>query len=60
MSRFYVTWLQQNFNKLKKKEFLQIVKVKGKTQDQGQIKVKGQGHMNIFTILYANVAETLN
>ena len=37
-------------NKMKKNEFLQIVKVKGQTQ--GQIKVKGQGHMNIFTILY--------
>ena len=32
--------------------FLQIVKVKGQTQCQGQIKVKGQGHLEIFTILY--------
>ena len=26
--------------------------MKGKTQGQGQIKVKGQGHLEIFTILY--------
>ena len=32
--------------------FLQIVQVKGQTQGQGQIKVKGQGHLEIFTILY--------
>ena len=41
--------------KMKKNEknvFLQIVKVKGQTQGQGQIKVKGQGHLEIFTILY--------
>ena len=41
--------------KIKKNEknvFLQIVKVKGQTQGQGQIKVKGQGHLEIFTILY--------
>ena len=25
----------------------------GQTQGQGQIKVKGQGHLEIFTILYA-------
>ena len=35
-----------------KNVFLQIVKVKGQTQGQGQIKVKGQGHLEIFTILY--------
>ena len=35
-----------------KNAFLQIVKVKGQTQGQGQIKVKGQGHLEIFTILY--------
>ena len=39
--------------KMKKKKFLQIVKVKGQTQGQCQIKVKGQGHLEIFTILYA-------
>ena len=39
-------------NNLEKKLFLQIVKVKGQTQGQGQIKVKGQGHLEIFTILY--------
>ena len=41
--------------KMKKNEknvFLQIVKVKGQTQGQGQIKVKGQGHLEIFTIVY--------
>ena len=38
-------------NNFKKKLFLQIVKVKGQTQGQGQI-VKGQGHLEIFTILY--------
>ena len=32
--------------------FLQIVKVKDQTQGQGQIKVNGQGHLEIFTILY--------
>ena len=30
------------------------------TQGQGQIKVKDQGHMNIFTISYVIVAGTLN
>ena len=35
-----------------KNVFLQIVKVKGQTQGQGQMKVKGQGHLEIFTILY--------
>ena len=35
-----------------KKIFLQIVKVKGQTQGEGQIKVKGQGHLTFFTILY--------
>ena len=37
---------------LEKNVFFQIVKVKGQTQGQGQIKVKGQGHLEIFTILY--------
>ena len=40
-------------NNFEKNVFLQIVKVKGQTQGQGQIKVKGQGHLEIFTILYA-------
>ena len=31
--------------------FLQIVKVKGQSQGQGQIKVKSQGHILCFTIL---------
>ena len=35
-----------------KNVFFQIVKVKGQTQGQGQIKVKGQGRVEIFTILY--------
>ena len=39
-------------NNFKKNVFLQILKVKGQTQGQGQIKVKGQGHLEIFTILY--------
>ena len=39
-------------NNFEKKLFLQIVKVKGQTQGQGQINVKGQGHLKIFTILY--------
>ena len=39
-------------NNFEKNVFLQIVKVKGQTQGQGQIKVKGQGHLEIFTILY--------
>ena len=34
------------------KQILQIVKVKGQTQGQGQIKVKGQDHLETFTILY--------
>ena len=51
-SRFCVTWLQRKWKKMKKNVFLQIVKVKGQTQGQGQIKVKGQGHLEIFTILY--------
>ena len=59
MSRFTSHDFKKS-KKIKKNEFLQIVKVKGKTQDQGQMKVKGQGHMKMFTILYANVAETLN
>ena len=41
-----------------KNEFLQIVKVKGQTQGQGQIKVKGQGHLKMFTILYVIVSIT--
>ena len=47
-----VTFLRHvTSKKMKKNEknaFLQIVKVKGQTQ--GQIKVKGQGHLEIFTI----------
>ena len=39
-------------NNFEKNVFLQIVKVKGQTQGQCQIKVKGQGHLKIFTILY--------
>ena len=39
-------------NNFEKNVFLQIVKVKGQTHGQGQIKVKGQGHLEIFTILY--------
>ena len=39
-------------NNFEKNVFLQIVKVKGQTQGQCQIKVKGQGHLEIFTILY--------
>ena len=42
----------RDFKENEKKLFLQIVKVKGQTQGQGQIKVKGQGHLEIFTILY--------
>ena len=42
-------------NNFEKNVFLQIVKVKGQTQGQGQIKVKGQGHLEIFTILYVIV-----
>ena len=38
--------------KNEKNVFLKTVKVKGKTQGQGQIKVKGQGNLGIFTILY--------
>ena len=38
--------------KNEKNVFLQTVKVKGQTQGQGQIKVKCQGHLEIFTILY--------
>ena len=57
-----VTFLRHvTSNKMKKIEknvFLQIVKVKGQTQGQGQIKVKGQGHLKIFTILYVIVAIT--
>ena len=40
-------------NNFQKNLFLQIVKVKGQTQGQGQIKVNGQGNLEIFTILYA-------
>ena len=39
-------------NNFQKNVFLQIVKVKGQTQGQGQMKVKGQGNLEIFTILY--------
>ena len=35
-------------NNFEKNVFLQIVKVKGQTQGQGQIKVKGQGHLPLF------------
>ena len=42
----------RDFKKNEKNGFLQIVKVKGQTQGQGPIKVKGQGHLEIFTILY--------
>ena len=42
----------KKMKKFEKNVFLQIVKVKGQTQGQGQIKVKGQGHLEIFTILY--------
>ena len=42
-------------NILKKWNFLQIFKVKGQTQGQGQIKVKGQGHMKMITILYVSL-----
>ena len=42
----------KKWKKNEKNVFLQIVKVKGQTQGQGQIKVKGQGHLEIFTILY--------
>ena len=40
--------------KIEKNVFLKTVKVKGQTQGQGQIKVKGQGHLKIGTILYVN------
>ena len=53
-SRFYVTWLQKIWKKNEKNVFLQTVKVKGQTQGQGQIKVKGQGPLKICTILYVN------
>ena len=43
--------LQKNDN-IWKNFFLQIVKVKGQTQGQGQINVKGQAHMEIRTILH--------
>ena len=60
--RYDVTFLRHvTSKKMKKNEknvFLQIVKVKGQTQGQGQIKVKGQGHLKIFTILYAIVVIT--
>ena len=51
-----VTFLRHvTSKKMKKNEknvFLLIVKVKGQTQGQGQIKFKGQGHLEICTILY--------
>ena len=57
-----VTFLRHvTSKKMKKNEknvFFQIVKVKGQTQGQGQIKVKGQGHLEIFTIFYVIVAIT--
>ena len=43
----------RDFKQNEKNVFIQIVKVKGQTQGQGQIKVKGQGHLEMFTILYA-------
>ena len=49
---------KDNEKKMKKNAFLQIVKVKGQTQGEGQIKVKGQGHLKIFTILYVIVVIT--
>ena len=42
----------KKIKKIEKKLFLQIVKVKGQTQGQGILKLKGQGHLEIFTILY--------
>ena len=42
----------KQMNNFQKNVFLQIVKVKDKTQGQGQIKVKSQGNLEIFTILY--------
>ena len=50
----------EKIKNLKKKYVLQIVKVKGQTQSQGQIKVKSQGHMKIFTILCAIVVIQMN
>ena len=49
-----------NFTKITNFEtiFFLIVKVKGQSQGQGQIKVKGQGHLKMFTILYAIVVIT--
>ena len=48
----------KKMKKIEKNVFLQIVKVKGQIQGQGQIKVKGQGHLEIFTILYVIVVIT--
>ena len=48
----------KKMKKIEKNVFLQIVKVKGKTRGQGQIKVKGRGHLEIFTILYVIVVIT--
>ena len=39
------------FTNFEKYLFLQMVKVKGQTQGQGQLKVKSQGHIIVFTIL---------
>ena len=54
--RYDVTFLRHvtsnKMNNLYTNLFLQVVKVKGQTQGQGQIKIKGQGHLEIFTILY--------
>ena len=49
---YNVTFLRHaTSKKKKKKEFLQIVKVKGKTQDQGQIKVKILWEFSLFCTL---------
>ena len=54
--RYDVTFLRHvtsnKMNNFETNLFLQVVKVKGQTQGQGQIKVIGQGHLEIFTILY--------
>ena len=52
MSRFYVTWLNKIY------QFWKIFvssNRQGQTQGQGQIKVKSQGHIICFTILYVIV-----
>ena len=50
----------EKIEKIEKLYFLKIVKVKGQTQSQGQIKVKSQGHMKIFTILWVIVVIQMN